>query len=29
MSHGDHAVFVIDDDKRVRDGLSELLERGG
>ncbi|AEG06989.1 DNA-binding response regulator [Sinorhizobium meliloti] len=29
MSHGDHAVFVIDDDKRVRDGLSELLESRG
>lgn len=26
MYSEDHAVFVIDDDKRVRDGLSELLE---
>ncbi|RCW82337.1 response regulator transcription factor [Phyllobacterium bourgognense] len=30
MSHEDHkAVFVIDDDKRVRDGISELLESWG
>jgi len=26
MYNEDHAVFVVDDDKRVRDGLSEFLE---